>query len=91
MVKDLIHLFAELGVDLGDHPVDQAFLYGFVTIMWLDQLCDKRRHAALGDAISLVVGAEQCLGNDVIEDATAFDNLYGLRAVLNGGHGVSVL
>ncbi len=54
VMQDLIDLLAELGIDLGDHPVDQAFFHRLAAVVRLDQFFDKRRDTALGNAIGLV-------------------------------------
>ena len=58
MMENLVHLRAELGVDLGDHPVDHRLLHRL----------DEGGDATLGDVVGLVVRAQAGLGDDAVEN-----------------------
>gem|GEM_PF-6990902 len=81
VVKDLVHLLAELGVDLRDHAVDHGLLHRLVFVLRLEQFFDEGRDAALGDVVGLVVRGQAGFGDDAVEDA-AFGEVV---AVLDGG------
>ncbi|MCY1529390.1 hypothetical protein D9M68_645300 [compost metagenome] len=85
VVKDGVHLLAELGVDLGDHPVDQGLLHRLVLVVRLEQFGDEGADAALGDGVGLVVRGQAGFGDDAVEDAG-----FGLGMGLRGGGAAAV-
>ena len=68
-MEDFVHLVAELGVDLGNHAINQGFFDRLTLVLRFQQFFDKRRYAALGDAIGVVFGRESGLRNDVVQNA----------------------
>jgi hypothetical protein len=69
VVEDLVHLAAELGIDLGDHAVDHGFLDRLAVVLRLEQFFDEGRHAALGDVVGFVVRGQTGFGDDAVENA----------------------
>ena len=89
VVENFVHLPAELAVDLADHPIHQAFFYRLTAVMRLEQLGDKRGDPALGNAIGLIIGVQQGLGDDAVEDAAFTGGLQVLRLCLGAHASVS--
>src|SRR5690606_7185111 len=85
VVEDLVHLPAELGVDLRDHAVDHGLLHRLVLVVRLQQLFDEGRHATLGDVIGLVVGSQAGFRDDAVENA-GFGDIPGAFHYCTGTH-----
>src|SRR5690606_1058637 len=69
VMENLVHLLAELAVDLGNHAIDHGLLHRLLLIVGLEQFLDEGGHTPPGDAVGFVFGAQAGLGDDAVENA----------------------
>src|SRR5690554_1566074 len=85
-MENLVHLLAELAVDLGNHAIDHGLLHRLLLIVGLEQFLDEGGHTPPGDAVGFVFGAQAGLGDDAVENAVVGGLPAGVERCLCG-HG----
>ncbi|MNF62018.1 hypothetical protein D3C84_436870 [compost metagenome] len=69
----LVHLTAELRIDLGNHAVNHGFFDLFATVLRLEQFFDKCRYTTLGDIVGLIIRSQAGFGDDTVKNAVFTD------------------
>ncbi|MNJ49944.1 hypothetical protein D3C77_452030 [compost metagenome] len=90
VVKNFVHLAAELGIDLGDHAINHGLLDRLTVILRLEQLFDKGRYTAFGDVIGFIVRRQAGFGDDAVENAV-LAVVVAFLLCCTGTHGVGFL